>query len=202
MALMTQHAAKREYFTGECTVYERPWHVLQVSTNREKKVAQHLTVRSLEHYLPLYTERSRWSDRVVTLERPLFTGYVFVRFLPEVRLSVITTPGVLRLLGDQDRDTVSAIEIDRIREGLATGCVLRPHLRVSPGTPVRVLKGVFAGAQGIVTDFRRECKVVMALSSTRQSFSLEVNIDDIEVLQKLDMKEGATANPRLALTGT
>ena len=66
-------------------MHESRWCVLYVITNHEKRVAQHLTARSLEHYLPLYTERSRWTDRVVSLERPLFAGYVFVRFAPEAR---------------------------------------------------------------------------------------------------------------------
>ena len=93
-------------------MHESPWHVLHVIANHEKKVAQHLSMRSLEHYLPLYTERSKWTDRSVLVERPLFTGYVFVRFSARVRFSVISTPGVIRLLGDHDGDTVSAAEMD------------------------------------------------------------------------------------------
>jgi transcription antitermination factor NusG len=163
---------------------ENWWQVLHVATNHEKRVAQHLTVRSLEHYLPLYTERSRWTDRVVSLERPLFAGYVFVRSAPEARLSVISIPGVLRILGETARDRVSDIEIVRIREGLTSGCLLRPHPGVALASPVRVLRGVFEGAEGLVTDFRQPCKVVMVLCATSQSFSLELNLDDIEVLRK------------------
>lgn len=162
---------------------ESCWQVLHVITNHEKRVAHHLSVHSLEYYLPLFTERSRWSDRVVTLERPLFAGYVFARFAPEARLSVISTPGVLRVLGETERDTVSEIEIARIREGLASGYLLRPHSGVALGSPARVLRGVFAGAEGVVTDLRQQCKVVMTLSATRQYFSLTVDFDDIEVLR-------------------
>ena len=93
-------------------MHESPWHVLHVIANHEKRVAQHLSVRSLEHYLPLYTERSRWTDRSVVLDRPLFAGYVFVRFSLHARLCVISTPGVIRLLGDHECDTVNAEEID------------------------------------------------------------------------------------------
>ena len=162
---------------------QAPWSVLQVVANHEKKVAQHLTVRSLENYLPLYRERSRWTDRSVTLERPLFLGYVFVRYSPQSRISVISVPGVIRLLGDSQSEVVTSEELERIREALAKGCFLLPHPNVAVGTPVRVKRGVFEGVNGVVTDFRHSCRVVIALSAVRQSFSLEVDRDDLEILE-------------------
>lgn len=183
-------------------MYADRWQVLHVITNHEKRVAQHLTARSLEHFLPLYTERSQWTDRVVRLERPLFAGYVFVRVGPEARLSVITTPGVLRLLGETERDTVSAVEINRIRDGLASGCLLRPHSNIVLGCHVRVLKGVFQGAEGVVTDLRQNCKVVMILDATRQSFSLQVDPGEIEILCKPPVPQLIEQDQQLALRGT
>ena len=162
---------------------KRPWQVLHVIFNHEKRVAQHLEVRSLEHYLPLYGERSRWSDRTVDLERPLFPGYVFIRFAHDARLSVISTPGVLSVLGDGERDTVSCEEIERIRGGLAAGQILRPHPIINLGTPVRVRNGVFAGAEGLVTEIRGQCKVIITLNAIRQCFSLGVKVSDLEVLK-------------------
>lgn len=179
-------------------MYEHPWQVLQVNTNCEKKVAQHLTLRFLEHYLPLYSERSRWSDRVVQVERPLFAGYVFVRFSAQARLSVISTPGVLRLLGSDERHMVSAAEIDRIRDGLASGCLLRPHHGFSVGTQVRVRSGIFEGVEGVVTEMRRQCKVVIALAAIRQFFSLEVGEDDLEVLKRAVVKHIQEIKPARA----
>jgi transcription antitermination factor NusG len=164
------------------TVPERPWSVLHVVANHEKRVAQHLAARSLEHYLPLYSEQSRWTDRTVTVERPLFAGYVFVRFALPVRTSVLSIPSVLRLLGDGQRATVSIAEVDRIREGLENGCALRPHVGIAEGTRVRVGRGIFKGTEGIVTKFCKQCRVVMTLQATGQRFTLEMGMDDIEVL--------------------
>ena len=124
---------------------ERPWSVLQVIANHEKHVARVLAVRSIEHYLPLYTEQSRWSDRVVQLERPLFSGYVFVRFAPQSRTALRSIPSVLHLL---DNGTVSAEEIEHIREGLAGGCVIRPHPDVVVGTRVRINNGFLPERKG------------------------------------------------------
>lgn len=161
---------------------ESRWRVLHVVMNHEKRVAQHLTMRSVEQYLPLYTERSRWSDRFVNLERPLFTGYIFARFASASRLSVLNTPGVLRLLGDAERDTVSELEIARIRDGLASGCLLRPHQGIALGARARVLRGIFEGVEGVVTELRQQCRVIMTLTGTGQYFSLEVGPEDIEIL--------------------
>jgi transcription antitermination factor NusG len=173
-------------------MHQGPWQVLHVVANHEKKVAQHLSVRSCEHFLPLYQERSRWTDRQVVLERPLFIGYVFVRYLPGEKLSVITVPGVLRVLGDSELCTVSDEEIARIRDGLASGYLLRPHANLSVGTKVRVRRGVFEGVEGVVSAIRQHCKVVISIGALRQSFSLDVDARDIDVLRS----ESATVGGR------
>lgn len=158
------------------------WNVLHVIANREKRVAQHLTARSIEHYLPTYRERSRWSDRIVTIEHALFPGYVFVRFSPEARIELISTPNVLALLGNGAERTVSNEEVTRIREGMLRGLILLPHSGIVAGSPVRVRRGVFEGASGIAVEFRGQWRVVLTLTAIRQSFSLEVDLNDLEVL--------------------
>jgi len=160
------------------------WQVLHVLSNHEKRVAQHLEVRSLEHCLPLYKQRVKWTDRSVVAERPLFSGYVFVRFPPQNRIAVISTPGVLRLLGDRESDMVRDEDLAKIRNGLEIGMPLRPHPGITVGTQVRVCAGVFAGVEGYVTELRRQSKVIVTLAAVRQFFSLEVGIDDLFVLEK------------------
>jgi len=160
------------------------WHVLHVLSNHEKRVAQHLEVRSLEHYLPLYSQRVKWTDRTVVAERPLFSGYVFVRFSPPSRIAVISTPGVLRLLGDHASDLVRDEDLAKIRSGLAIGMPLRPHPGITVGTRVRVCAGVFEGVEGIVTELRKQCRVILTLAAVQQCFSLEVGIEDLMILSK------------------
>jgi transcription antitermination factor NusG len=159
-----------------------PWYVLHVSSNREKRVAQHLMVRSVEHYLPLYSERVKWTDRTVITDRPLFSGYVFARFPRQQRINAISTPGVLRLLGDEQQDMVKDEELEKIRTGLKCGAVLRPHNDLAVGTRVRVCRGVFSGTDGVVSALRHRCKVVLTLSATQQAFSFEISLNDLQVL--------------------
>lgn len=161
---------------------QRPWNVLHVRSNFERRVAEHLSSRAVQHYLPLYRERVRWSDRTVLAERPLFPGYIFARFHSESRIVVISTPGVVRSLGDDSGSLVTCAELDKIRSGLGSGLLIRPHPSVAVGTRVQVRNGIFEGVEGVVTDLRQKCKVVIALAAVRQYFSLELDLKEVEIL--------------------
>ena len=159
------------------------WMVLHVSANHEKRVVQHLGARSVECYLPLYSERRYWTDRSPVMQRPLFSGYVFTRFTPQERISVVSTPGVFRVLGDADHHRVSALEMEKIRAGLSCGLSLRPHAGIPVGTRVRVCNGIFAGAQGVVKELRHPCRVALSVAGVQHFFSLEVDVNDLELLR-------------------
>jgi hypothetical protein len=45
---------------------------------------------------------------------------------------------------------------------------------------VRISSGIFEGREGVVTDLRQSCKVVLALSGVEERFSLEMQLQDIE----------------------
>lgn len=176
-------------------MHSSPWHVLHVLTNHEKKVAQHLQVRSIEHYLPLYREKVRWTDRTVVAERPLFSGYVFARFESQSRIPVISTPGVLRHLGDQQWNLVEDEELEKIRTGLIKGLNLRPHPTITVGTKVRLRNGVFEGVEGVVSELRKQCRVIITLAAVRQCFSLEAEMSDLDVLSRPLVKPALHAVP-------
>src|SRR5438270_7010797 len=76
---------------------EPGWYAAYTCANHEKRVAEQLSVREVEHFLPLYVSVRRWKDRRVTLDLPLFPGYVFVRVALRDRLQVQQLPGVARL---------------------------------------------------------------------------------------------------------
>src|SRR6266852_6040144 len=75
------------------------WYAAYTVANHEKRVAEQLGLRSVEHFVPLYESVRRWKDRKVRLQLPLFPGYVFVRLALRDRLRVLQVPGVARLVG-------------------------------------------------------------------------------------------------------
>src|SRR5581483_10060340 len=72
---------------------ERRWYAAYTCANHEKSVAKQLEARSVEPFLPVYEKLSRWKDRRVKVQLPLFSGYVFVRMRLEEKLRVLQVPG-------------------------------------------------------------------------------------------------------------
>jgi len=151
------------------------WYAAYTSANHEKRVAQQLTWRSVEHFLPVYESVRRWKDRRVPLQLPLFPGYVFVRLALRDRLRVLAVPGVARLVGFDGRPTVvPAEDIEAIRACLEGKRDVQPHPYVQCGQRVRVLRGPLAGFSGIVLRQRNRTRFVVSFDVLERSVSVEL----------------------------
>src|SRR4051812_42525791 len=76
-----------------------PWYGIRTKSNQERLAASVLEAKGFEQYLPSYQVKRRWSDRTVETTVPLFPGYVFCRFDPSQKLPVVSTPGVVSVVG-------------------------------------------------------------------------------------------------------
>ena len=74
------------------------WYVLYTKPRNEKKVAQRLTGAGYSVYCPLHKVRRQWSDRIKTVEEPLFRSYVFIQIEDAKRDEVFAFPGTVRYL--------------------------------------------------------------------------------------------------------
>jgi transcriptional antiterminator RfaH len=165
----------------EGLVPTRPWFALFTHPRHEKRVAEHLRLRDVEAYLPTYTCRHIWKNRqTVTLEVPLFPGYMFARIAPTDRVCVLGVPGVVTIVeGARESGHVPDHYVEFLRTGLALG---RIHPQVEPviGDRVRILHEPFAGLEGILACERAELRVAVAIECIGQSISIEVSRTDIE----------------------
>src|ERR1700739_4664094 len=84
--------------TGSRLNVDSDWWALYTRHQHEKVVADMLTAKGFEVFLPVYESIRRWKDRSKVLSLPLFPCYVFVRGGLNRRLQVVTTPGVHMIL--------------------------------------------------------------------------------------------------------
>jgi len=155
------------------------WYAVHTSAQREKKVSSYLVNAGIEQFLPVYQDRRRWKDRVVTLETPLFTGYVFVRIAMEDKLRVLNAPGVARFVAQSGKPAVIPEEdIERIKSGLVKGAIPHPYLTV--GRRVEVVRGPLAGTSGILTRKKNNLRLVVSIDSIARAMAIEVSEADVQ----------------------
>lgn len=156
------------------------WYALYTCANHEKQVAAELDARTVEHFLPLYSSVRRWKDRRVTLDLPLFPGYVFVRLALRDRLRVVQIPSVARLVGFGGLpvalpDTEMAI----LRSGFSERLRAEPHAFLAVGRRVRITAGPFAGLEVVLERRKNNLRVVVSLDLIRKSVAVDVNAADV-----------------------
>lgn len=160
-----------------CAVPE--WFVIYVMPRHEKRIAQHLQVRQIEHFLPLYEARRKWRDGSnVTVQLPLFPGYLFVRLLRGQRVRALEVPGVISAVGKRESSIISDIYIDSLRKIVSLGKA-EPHPYLAAGTLVHIRSGALAGLQGIVVRQKASCRVILSLELIKKSVAVEVDIADL-----------------------
>jgi transcription antitermination factor NusG len=162
---------------------EPRWYAAYTSANHEKRVAEQLTVRSVEHFLPLYRSVRRWKDRRVELDMPLFPGYVFVRMAIRDRLQVLKIPGVATIVGFNGQPSaLPDAEVEGLKKGLACGVRAEPYLFLTVGRRVRVKAGPLEGLEGIVIRRKNRLRLVISLDLIHRAAAVEVEATDLELL--------------------
>ena len=178
---MGQNFSGAAEWPGLPTEYcEHRWYAAYTSANHEKRIAEQLEQRSVEHFLPLHVSVRRWKDRRVRLQMPLFPGYVFVCFALRERLRVLQIPGVVHLVSFGGQPvTIKEEEIRAIRICLNNGSQVEPHPYLQTGHRARVKSGPLEGLEGIVLRRKNRTRFVLSLDLIKRSVAVE--IDDIDL---------------------
>jgi transcription antitermination factor NusG len=156
------------------------WYALYTCANHERRVATELHARTVEHFLPLYSSVRRWKDRRVTLDLPLFPGYVFVRLALPDRLLVVRIPSVVRLVGFNGQPAaLPDEEMEILRSGLCQSLRAEPHPFLTVGRRVRITGGPFTGLEGVLRRKRNSPRVVISLSLIQRSVAVDVDVADV-----------------------
>jgi transcription antitermination factor NusG len=173
--------------------YASNWFAVYTTSRHEKRVAQHLGQRQIEYYLPLYRSQRKWSDGSrVTLDLPLFPGYIFVHINRAERVRVLCVPGALAVVGGNGREPVPLPDsaIEALRTGLQLHPV-EPHPLLTVGQRARIRSGAFAGMVGVVMRNKNCCRVVLTLEHIMQSVAVELDAEDLEPLDSGDSSSAA-----------
>jgi transcription antitermination factor NusG len=139
-------------------------------------VASVLSGKGYQPYLPMYTVSRRRIDRTVITEYPLFPGYLFCRFDPIKRLPILTSTGVLSVLGfGSEPAAIPNSEIDAVKAVLESGLGVSPCPFLKEGQRVRVIDGSLEGLEGILVRIKSELRLVVSVNMLQRSVSVEID---------------------------
>lgn len=156
-----------------------PWFAVYVKAKHEKTVATMLSGKGHEIFLPTYRRHHKRSKH---FDLPLFPGYVFCRFEVSKTLPVISTPGVLSIVGNgRTPQPISEDEIESVRRMMHSGLYPCPWPYVAKGHQVCLTSGPLRGLQGLIVDTSQEKWLVVSLDILRRSVAVKLDRDSIVV---------------------
>jgi len=161
------------------------WYVVWTRSQCEPKVEEGLRRRRFEVFLPRVRVSSRRRDRRKILARPLFPGYVFLRFAPsrEGYIRVASTDGVVRIIGER-WDSLYPIpdgQVEAVRRLVTSGDRARAVPWIGAGDCVRIVAGPLEGLEGRVQLWHRgRATFVVSVDLLQRSVAVEVAAEVVE----------------------
>lgn len=155
------------------------WFAVRVRAQHDFLVRDRLQAQGIETFLPTWSERVRWSDREKTVDRPLFSGYVFARFAPDRGVDVVRTGGVVQILPTSlDPIYISDDEIDNLKLALSSQLPVAPCAYVA-GEAVTIESGALAGVSGVVVRTKGQARLVVRVPAIMGAVNVELDADTV-----------------------
>jgi transcription antitermination factor NusG len=130
------------------------WYAVYTRPRWEKKVAEYLLEKGIEHYCPLNKVTRQWSDRKKVVMEPVFKGYVFVKPIEEKKWDVRKIPGILNYVYWLGKPAIikeeEIITIKKFLNEFHDVVVEKRELVVN--STVRVTQGVLMNYEGMVIE--------------------------------------------------
>jgi len=161
---------------GTCSPASLPWFAIQVAARREKHVAELLQYKGYSPFIPWRRTKEKPRGQTTATDSPLFPGYLFCQFQPEANGLVITTPGVVRILG-QSRTPIplSEDEVRHVRM-IVDSCVpSESHRALHAGSPVIIIEGPLRGLIGLMVRFKKTNRIAVSVSLLCRSVLIELD---------------------------
>jgi len=157
------------------------WYAAYTFSCQEKKVAQHLSTRGIEFFLPAHKKLSLWKNGLrMLIERPLFPCYVFIRVGLDRQLQVLGTPGIINIVGWAGHPAIiPQDEIDTVRQVLESSLLVESHPFLQCGDRVRVETGPLQGIEGILIRKKNTFRLVVSVEMLGRSAAVEIDISRV-----------------------
>ncbi len=114
---------------------------------------------------------------------PLLPSYVFVSLKPQHHPRLYYYPGIVTVVSFEGKPCAIREEEIRLMERIVmSGYPVQQTVHVTAGDNVRIVRGPLRGWEGRVDAMRGQSRITFQFDSIRQSISVEVNKQDIQII--------------------
>lgn len=165
------------------------WHAVQVRSQSEKMVAALLKYKGYDTFLPTYTRTT--AERRNAEPKPLFPGYIFCRVGEVASGLIVTTPGVIQILGSGTAvQCIPDAEIDNLKRIVAAGIRVMPWPNVAVGMSACVIEGPLKGCTGVVIRTDGKTHLIVSVEILRRSISVRMDREWLEAVSPMPEPPG------------
>lgn len=152
------------------------WFAIYVRPRNEKSVAAALRAKGYEDFLPTYRDKEKKpSKECQEMEAPLFPSYVFCRFSLETYGPIVTTPGVIRIVGFGGRPfAVEQSEIRSIQAIINSRIEPRPCPYLAVGEHIQIKEGPLSGVAGLITRIGNKARLTVSIHLLQRSVAVQL----------------------------
>ena len=160
----------------------KEWFILKFKPNSHHQARKNLTRQGFEVFLPLHDTTSRKLSRFINTSKPLFPGYMFIRFnrAESNWHKINNTYGVSRLITfNSILNSIPTIFIDHLMKRYDTSGKLLPIQKLKKGDQVEVLKGPFANFIATVEKYEADQRIWILMDLMGRKTKIQTPSDNL-----------------------
>jgi transcriptional antiterminator RfaH len=163
-------------------VMSKEWFILQFKPNSHHQAAKNLNRQGFKTFIPLHKTISRKASRFINTTKPLFPGYMFIRFdrAESEWHKINNTYGVSRLVTfNSILKPMPTRFIDNLMKQYDTSGKLLPIKKFRKGDQVKVLEGPFTDFIAIVETYETDQRIWILMDLMGRETKIQTPSDNL-----------------------
>ena len=155
----------------------KEWFILQFKSNSHHLAAKNLNRQGFETFLPLHDTTSRKLSRFINTSKPLFPGYMFIKFdrAESQWHKINNTYGVSRLITFNSLlKSIPTKFVDSLMKRYDSSGKLIPIQKLKEGDRVKILKGPFADFIASVENYESEQRIWVLMDLMGRTTKIQI----------------------------
>jgi len=162
----------------------KEWFILQFKSNSHHLAAKNLNRQGFETFLPLHVTTSRSSSRFINTSKPLFPGYMFIRFdkAESEWHKIKSTYGVSRLIiFNSHLKSIPTEFVNSLMKRYDLSGKLLPIQKLKEGDQVAILTGPFADFSATIEKYEADHRIWILMDLMGRKTKIQIESERLQL---------------------